>query len=146
VSEKKRDPFMGLDRQLLAGRRESVQPPQDPPPPPTAIPVVEQTTSKDSKIERYHDSTSDTDQSPTPASTIRAVRKAVRERGNEQSIYRLTKEEKRALKDLVYNYGVAGTKTSENEIVRIAINHLISDHKQRGDESVLAHVLAAMNE
>lgn len=76
----------------------------------------------------------------------RTVRKAVRERGNEQSIYRLTRDEKRALKDLVYNYGVTGTKTSENEIVRIAINHLISDHKQRGDESVLAQVLAAMNE
>ena len=138
---------MGLDRQLLAGRREPAQPLPDAPPvsmpPPVVIPATEQATTKDSTIERYHDSNN---AAPVVLSMTRTVRKAVRERGNEQSIYRLTREEKRALKDLVYTYGVAGTKTSENEIVRIAINYLLSDHKQRGDESVLAQVLAAMNE
>jgi len=144
VAEKKRDPFMGLDRQLLTGRRETVPPPQEPQPasPPPSEPALLQ----DNEIASDHDSTHDLILSQLQPDMVKTIRKAVRVRGNEQSIHRLTREEKRALKELVYNYDVAGTKTSENEITRIAINYLIIDHKQRGQESVLAQVLTAMNE
>lgn len=144
MAEKKRDPFMGLDRQLLTGRRESVPQPQEIPP---LSPQADELLSPGlTKTASDHDSKINSTLSQTHPTMVQAIRKAVRARGNEQSIHRLTREEKRALKELVYNYDVEGTKTSENEITRIAINYLITDHKQRGQESVLAQVLAAINE
>lgn len=144
MSEKKRDPFMGLDRQLLTGRRDPVQQSQDPQP--KISQASEPPLSQETKSVNTHDSNQDSVISPDHLITIQAIRRAVRARGNEQSIHRLTNEEKRALKELVYNYDVEGTRTSENEITRIAINYLIVDHKQRGKDSVLAQVLAAINE
>lgn len=144
MSEKKRDPFMGLDRQLLTGRRDPVQQSQDPQP--KTSQASEPALSQETKSVNTHNSNQDSVISPDHLITIQAIRRAVRARGNEQSIHRFTNEEKRALKELVYNYDVEGIRTSENEITRIAINYLIADHKQRGKDSVLAQVLAAINE
>ena len=47
--------------------------------------------------------------------------------------------------DLVYAYKRLGIRTSENEITRIAINFVVSDHKENGENSVLDLVLIALN-
>src|SRR3954470_14012181 len=100
----KPDPFSGLDRMLLNPKRQ--QPPAatqtaDPQPAPpkkertrSTNPAPKKDSDHDSKIASHQDSTLD--------SMIDGVRKAVRVRGNEQSIHRFSREEKRAVKDLVY--------------------------------------------
>jgi len=148
MEDNKPDPFSGLDRMLLNPKRQ--QPPsatqtadRQPVPPKkertrSTNPASKKDSDHDSKIASYQDSTLD--------SMIDGVRKAVRVRGNEQSIHRLSREEKRAVKDLVYEYDKDGVRTSENEVTRIALNWLIVDHKERGEESILARVLSAMND
>src|SRR3712207_804716 len=66
------------------------------------------------------------------ASMIERIRKAVRSQEKEVSFIRLTEEEKNALADIVYTYKRQKTKTSENEINRIAINFLIADYQENG--------------
>jgi len=90
----------------------------------------------------YHD----TVVSSNHDATIQTLRKAVKELGKEAATHRFTVEEKRAVLDLIYSYKGAGIKTSENEIARIAINHILEDYKQNGRNSILDQVLKALNE
>ena len=76
---------------------------------------------------------------------IETIRAAVKEFGKEAATHRFTPDEKRALTDIVYIYKMSGIKTSENEIVRIAVNFLVADYKEHGESSVLSHVLKALN-
>jgi hypothetical protein len=78
------------------------------------------------------------------AETIAAIRKVVKTLGKEVSFVRLTPEEKAQLTDIVYAYKRQGQKTTENEINRIAINFLLFDYHQNGEQSVLARALAAL--
>ena len=48
------------------------------------------------------------------------------------------------LSDIVYTYKRQGQKTSETEINRIALNYLLLDYREHGQQSVLARVLAAL--
>jgi hypothetical protein len=82
----------------------------------------------------------------TTVPLIDEIRHAVKELGKEAATYRFTKTEKDALKDLVYIYGRQGMKTSENEIVRIAINWLFEDNKTSGEQSIIYLVLKALRE
>jgi len=75
---------------------------------------------------------------------IEAIRKIVKVSGKEVSYTRLTPEEKAQLVDIVYAFKRQGQKTTENEIHRIALNYLLSDYHARGEQSVLALVLAAL--
>ena len=77
---------------------------------------------------------------------IEVIRKAVRIIGKEPSTHRMTPEEKRAIVDIVYAYKMQGVRTTENEIARIAINFLVEDYKENGENSVLHQVLQALNE
>lgn len=77
---------------------------------------------------------------------IELIRKAVKDIGKESATYRFTPEEKKALLELTFIYKVEGFKTSENELIRIAINFLLEDHKQNGRNSILEKVLQALNE
>ena len=77
---------------------------------------------------------------------IRAIRKVVRAPGKEVSFVRLTPEEKAQVADIVYTYKRQGQKTTENEINRIALNHLLLDYHENGEHSVLARVLAALRD
>lgn len=61
--------------------------------------------------------------------------------GVKAATYRFTPEEKRALRELVYTYEGTGTRTSENEIIRIALNWLLADYQQHGQASILAQTL-----
>lgn len=78
------------------------------------------------------------------ASTVEAIRQVIKVPGREVSYLRLTPEEKAELADIVYTYKRQGQKTSETEINRIALNYLLLDYRDNGEQSVLARVLAAL--
>lgn len=78
------------------------------------------------------------------ASAVEAIRQVIKVPGREVSYVRLTPEEKAQLSDIVYTYKRQGQKTSENELNRIAINYLLLDYHEHGEQSVLARVLAAL--
>jgi hypothetical protein len=82
----------------------------------------------------------------TRASTIEVIRKAVKEIGKEAATHRFTKGEKDQIAEIVYAYNRRGARTSENEIARIAINSLVQDYKENGENSVLNRVMKALRE
>src|SRR5687768_4026168 len=75
---------------------------------------------------------------------IETIRKAVKDVGKDSATYRFTPEEKKALLELSFSYKMQGYKTSENELIRIAINFMLEDQKQNGRNSVLQRVLDAL--
>ena len=75
---------------------------------------------------------------------VEIVRKAVKELGKEAATHRFTEDEKKAVIDIVYAYKRQGVRTSENEITRIAINFLIQDYKENGENSILHQALKAL--
>ena len=95
----------------------------------------------DTKTRRYHGTM-------TPrvhGIIVELVRKAVKEFGKEAATHRFTQTEKKEIGDLIYTYKNRGTKTSENEITRIAVNFIFEDYKKNGENSVLHKVLEALN-
>jgi predicted RNase H-like nuclease len=76
---------------------------------------------------------------------VENIRKTVRHKGKEVTFVRLSPEEKDQLGDMIYTFKRQGTKTTENEIVRIGLNYLIADYQANGEASVLAAVIAALN-
>ena len=85
-------------------------------------------------VSRYHDTTTE------------AIRKAVKQIGKEAATHRYTEAEKKAIANIVFTYRNQGIFTSENEISRIAINFVIEDFEQNGEESILAKCLKALND
>jgi hypothetical protein len=79
------------------------------------------------------------------ASMLADIRKAVKQMGKEVSFVRLTVEEKQRLADIVYSFKRQGTKTSENELLRIALNFLLNDYEHYGKESILVKTLEALH-
>jgi hypothetical protein len=75
---------------------------------------------------------------------VESIRKVVKRPGKEVVYVRLTPEEKGQLADVVYTYKRQGIRTSDNELGRIAINGLLADYQEHGDQSLLAKVLAAL--
>jgi hypothetical protein len=78
--------------------------------------------------------------------SIELIRKAVKSVGKEAATYRLTKKEKQELFEIIYAYRSQGTKISENEIARIAINYLIIDYKSNSMRCILQEVIEALNQ
>ncbi len=78
------------------------------------------------------------------ADTVETIRQVIKVPGREVSYLRLTPKEKADLSDIVYTYKRQGQKTSETEINRIALNYLLLDYREHGQQSVLARVLAAL--
>jgi hypothetical protein len=131
-------------------------PPEEPSKPPTPVTLTPSKRSPRQSVRRQQTT-------PTPAAgngasqlastlaidsgdSIRAIRKVVRMPGKEVSFVRLTPEEKAQVADIVYTYKRQGQKTTENEINRIALNHLLLDYHENGEHSVLARVLAALRD
>ena len=88
---------------------------------------------RDTVIPRYHDT------------IVEVVRKAVKEFGKEAATHRFTVEEKKVIADIIYSYRNQGIRTSENEIARIAVNFIVNDYRENGENSVLDRVLRALN-
>lgn len=87
----------------------------------------------DSKHDIYHDI------------KVEDIRRVVKTTGKEATIIRLTQEEKRRLSDIAYSFKRQEIKSSENEVVRIALNALLDEHKENGKDSLLSRVIAALN-
>ena len=85
-------------------------------------------------------------QSSNQESIVEIIRRVVKDVGKDSVTYRITPEEKKALLELSFSYKMQGYKTSENELIRIAINFLLEDQRQDGRNSVLQRVLDALNE
>jgi hypothetical protein len=124
-------------------------------------PKRKQINTRATVIPRHHDTMkSDTDESQ-PASdmeakqpigdedktavTLETIRKSVKQLGKEAATHRFTSHEKNVLADIVYTYTRQGYRTSENEITRIAVNWLILDYQERGEQSVLAQMLELLH-
>ncbi len=108
-----------------------------------------QETPPDTVIPRYHDTKHDTT-TPINHDTMLSkkredifeiVRKAVKQVGKEAATHRFTQEEKQALADIEYTYQRQGMRTSENELTRIAINYVVEEYGQHGEQSILAKAL-----
>jgi hypothetical protein len=77
---------------------------------------------------------------------LETIRKIVKNPGKEDVLYvRLTKEEKDKLADVSYTYKRQGIRTSDNEVVRVAINALLEDYKTNGENSLLSLVIASLH-
>lgn len=81
---------------------------------------------------------------PDDVDVIEEIRRIVKMPGREVSYVRLTPEEKARLSDVIYTYKRQGQKTTETEINRIALNYLLDDYFEHGEQSVLARVLEAL--
>lgn len=83
------------------------------------------------------------------AEMVELIRKTVKTVGKDPLFIRMTPEEKRELNSVIYAfndmYRDSGRKTSENEAGRIAVNFILEDYRQNGQNSILARVLAALN-
>lgn len=99
-------------------------------------------SNHDTTTPRYHDTTIPR----VHGVMVDLVRKAVKEFGKEAATHRFTQDEKKEISDLIYTYKNQGIKTSENEITRIAVNFIIEDYRENGENSVLHKILEALNE
>lgn len=111
---------------------------------------VDKPKDNKSMVSRYHDTTppryQDTITPKVHGVVIELVRKAVKEFGKEAATHRFTQAEKKEIGDLIYTYRNQGIKTSENEITRIAVNFIVEDYRENGENSVLNKILEALNE
>ena len=110
--------------------------------PAKGYPGLKQTTNLSVVTPRNHEATNP---SRSDEEHIETIRRAVNHFGKEDATYRFTSEEKKALADIVYTYSVAGIRTSQNEITRIAVNNLLEDYRENGQASVLVRVLERLN-
>jgi len=123
------------DRPAQRGARRSANRPTSPP------------GNRATTVSSNHDTAADTTASdPLPDVALELIRRAVRTLGKEAATYRFTLDEKRALSSIVYAYKERGIKTSENEITRIALNYLIDEYRRNSTSSILAQVLARLNQ
>jgi hypothetical protein len=112
-------------------------------------PAVKKKVNRDTMTPRHHDTTvsrnHDTMTPQVETDIFEVVRKAAKQIGKEAATHRFTLEEKNLLADIEYTYKRQGIRTSENEITRIAINYIIAEYKQNGEESILAKIIKRLN-
>jgi hypothetical protein len=117
--------------------------------PPTTPVTLSSIPSSDSKPESQQSSNLASKHASTLALSSEAlelIRKIVKNPGKEDVLYiRLSQEEKDKLGDISYTYKRQGIKTSDNEIVRIALNALLEEYKINGENSILAKIIASLH-
>lgn len=77
--------------------------------------------------------------------TLDFIASRVKEFGKEAATHRFTAAEKQALSKIVFAFRSRGIKTTENELLRIATNSLITEYQQYGNDSLLALVLRQLH-
>jgi hypothetical protein len=104
-------------------------------------------SNHDTTIPRYHDTTVSRyhDTTLPDEDIIETIRKEVKQIGKEPATQRLTLKEKQDLKEIEFNYQKEGIRTSANEIIRIAMNYLVNDYKNNGENSILHKVIMKLN-
>jgi hypothetical protein len=103
-------------------------------------------SNKHTVIPRHHDTTQPSMVARYHDTMIERIRAAVKAFGKEAATHRFTPEEKKAITDIVYTYKIQGVRTSENEVARIAINFIVHDYKENGENSILHRAIKALNE
>lgn len=110
-------------------------------PEPRPLEAASQHPAKNGVLPRYHDTVvawyHDT--------MVEAIRAAVKQFGKEAATHRWTPEEKKAVADIIYAYKGHNIRTSENEIARIAVNFVVEDYRENGENSIIHKVLKALN-
>lgn len=76
---------------------------------------------------------------------IETIRASLKQSNEKSTNYRLSETEKEMLVDVVYSFKKQGLRTSENEIMRVALNSLLLDYNERAEASILAQVLESLN-
>jgi len=76
---------------------------------------------------------------------LEGIRQALIPFGKEAATFRFTQTEKDEITELIYLYNNKKIRTSANEITRVAINFIINDHKEFGEDSILEKVLKLLN-
>ncbi len=103
------------------------------------------TSERASKLASMIDSNQASNLSLTP-DALETIRKIVKNPGKEEVLYvRLSKEEKDRLADISYTYKRQGIRTSDNEVVRVAINALLEDYRTNGANSLLAILISSLH-
>lgn len=75
---------------------------------------------------------------------VETIRLAIKEVAKETTSYRLHEKEKECLEDMLYELRHQKTKSNENEIMRIALNFIINDYQNNGDNSIVVKTLRHM--
>jgi len=114
--------------------------------PSTPIPTFSSEKIDDTKVANMVSDNQAAPVSKVDDATIETIRKAVKVAGKEAATYRFSADEKRSLEDQIYAYSRRGIRTSGNEIIRIAINTIMQDHRENGENSILALVLKVLHE
>jgi|SRR5581483_3821070 len=73
------------------------------------------------------------------------IRKVVKQVGRETSPLRITPHENDLLEDFVYSFKKQGIRTDKTQIIRIALNYILNDHAEQGEDSILTAVLERLN-
>ena len=100
----------------------------------------------DTAVSRHHETATPRLEPRLEPSLVSRLRAAVKQLGQEGATHRFTAPEKERLAEIVYHYHCERLRTSENEIVRIAVNWLLHDHAARGEAGILHRVLRALHE
>ena len=127
-------PSLSTEKPVIKQKRATKKPVED-------IDTSKQSGNRYTTTPRYHDTTV----SRYHDTIVELVRKAVRLYGKEAATHRFTLEEKKAIASIIYTYKGHGIKTSENEIARIAVNFILHDYKENGENSILVKTLKALN-
>ena len=149
MTDKPASPFTGLDKALLR----STQPHVSEEKPQTSVPVLpaEANTEKPRQPSPKSRATSGATKKAVPAETsvredtpdpIASLQQALKAVGKEIYYIRVTPSEKQRVDDLVHGFKSHGIRTSVNEIGRIALNSLLADYDEKGEQSILCRVLA----
>lgn len=82
---------------------------------------------------------------PTPSSDpLAEMQQTLKTIGKEIYYVRVTPDEKARIEDVLHALKRRGLRTSANELGRIALNQLLADYEDHGEESVLVRVLSRM--
>ncbi len=80
----------------------------------------------------------------TSSDPLDAMQQRLKTIGKEIYYVRITPEEKARIEDVLHALKRRGLRTSANELGRIALNQLLADYEDQGEESVLVRILARM--
>jgi hypothetical protein len=147
------------DLDLIYGTKPKPTPPPAEKSAPADIPIRKQVSKKASTKDSKHAITQARKQESLQASNhasmitlslppeiLESIRKVVKNPGKAEVLYvRVSKEEKDALDDVSYTYKRQDIKTSDNEIVRVAVNVLLEDYKANRANSLLAMMIASLH-
>jgi len=117
------------------------EPANSPPQAPARQPASEQASSPSSQ--RARSQPQEPRQSPAAGfdGQRRRLRELVFREHPKHGGYRFAQDELDALRDIEYELEVRrGIKVTKNDIVRLSLNHLIEDYRQRPDDSLLVEV------